>query len=582
MRQRIKQTLSREKKDKFFLRCNINHKHLLHSDKSTLQSQSGDTIFFGAASQRDSKESLPATSSVRKRKGLFSSLTLLVLDEPVVTGLRRSFSVVTSEIPSEKVSFGLTNTYFCKSFSYSGTVPLVLASLALLFLVSCLINPISNGTNSVYATTTEDLGDGASISLSILNNGTEVADDGEVSTNVEVGQVSYIDNIVRVNTTRIGRYYVGVQAADGSSNELTNEDGVTIGVVGNNVSTDAFGDNTWGYVLTDNTTASSDTLSYSTLPVYSAANSPQYQSSDNPENGNHDLKLTFAAKIRADKPGGHYKTKAMVSVAAEAKELLKLPEYDESQLTTKFGDFTYMQDPGLAAYCQNSSTPDKTTGQLVDGRDGKIYWVTVLGTGAAKTCWMTQDLDLDINKVTFTTTNDGDNMYKGSDTTWTGNSVASKSSWTSNNNDIQWYERDTTHGTTHTSLGNLYSFEAATAGTGHNVTANNTPTTGSICPKGWKLPLSGNSANTVKGSFQSLQAVGMSSNTAAVGDPYYFQYGGYIGGSLNLVGTGGYYWSATSDNSRNAYDLYFHTNGNFYPAYSSARYVGVSVRCVVR
>ncbi len=257
----------------------------------------------------------------------------------------------------------------------------------------------------------------------------------------------------------------------------------------------------------------------------------------------------------------------------------------EGTITAKFGTEaqgykTYMQEISLS-YCQ--SLPDKTTGQLADGRDGKIYWVTVLGTGAAKTCWMTQDLDLDINKVTFTTTNDGDNMYKGSDTTWTGNSVASKSSWTSNNNDIQWYERDTTHGTTHTSLGNLYSFEAATAGTGHNVTANNTPTTGSICPKGWKLPLSGNSANTAKGSFQSLQAVGMTSNTLANSDPYYFQYGGYISESLSNVGYYGIYWSATPSTNNYAYSLFFNTDRYFNITYNSFyRFQGCSVRCVVR
>ena len=45
-----------------------------------------------------------------------------------------------------------------------------------------------------------------------------------------------------------------------------------------------------------------------------------------------------------------------------------------------------------SSICENS--PQLATKQLRDIRDGKYYWVTKLADG---NCWMTQNLDLDLN-----------------------------------------------------------------------------------------------------------------------------------------------------------------------------------------
>ncbi len=262
-----------------------------------------------------------------------------------------------------------------------------------------------------------------------------------------------------------------------------------------------------------------------------------------------------------------------------------LPKVDGT-ITTKFGTEaqgykTYMQEISLS-YCQ--SLPDKTTGQLADGRDGKIYWVTVLGTGDAKTCWMTQDLDYDLNGQALITKNSGDNFLKGSDADWSGrdtngNIIASSDEgWpTDIHNNINWYERNKVHGMEHTSLGNLYSYEAVTAGTGSSATENNQLASGSICPAGWKLPTDNSGADVI-GSFTSLDVNGNTITDA----PYYFQYGGTIIGKLGSVGNYGNYWSATVHSPQRAYYMYFYDDGRFNSSYPDVRYYGMSVRCVVR
>ncbi len=309
MRQRIKQTLSREKKGKFFLRRKPNT-NLLHSDKSI---------------------------------------------------------------------------YFYKRLNYSSTVPLVLASLALLLALGCMVNPVAGSIDKTSAVAEQDYGAGRKISLSIINNGNALADDDTVSTEVTVpGTISYISNTLRINTSQIAKYYVGVQAAmDGNSNLTGTTHGEVITGVGSNVLPSDFSDNTWGYVLTDNTSTSDNTLAYSTLPTYDTNSPLQYTSAANPSDGNHDLKLTFAAKINANKPADHYTTKAMVSVAADAKALT-------------LSDITYMQDM-MPDICANS--PEHQTKQLIDKRDNKSYWVTKLKDNH---CWMTQNLDLDLDGRTLT------------------------------------------------------------------------------------------------------------------------------------------------------------------------------------
>ena len=134
----------------------------------------------------------------------------------------------------------------------------------------------------------------------------------------------------------------------------------------------------------------------------------------------------------------------------------------------------------------------------------------------------------------------------------------------------------------HYLVGNLYQWNAATAGTGGTITSSNA--TDSICPKGWHLPTSNNSN---KGSFYYLlNQYGLTSTTSAgsyniTQSPLYFvPYGVVNSGSLRNAGGNGNYWSSTAYSSTyTAYYLVF-TSGYVNPSNYDSRYIGFSVRCL--
>ena len=66
--------------------------------------------------------------------------------------------------------------------------------------------------------------------------------------------------------------------------------------------------------------------------------------------------------------------------------------------------------------------------------------------------------------------------------------------------------------------------------------------------------------------------------------PLYFVRSGsyyYYNGSMDALGSSGYYWSSTASNATNAYSLYFYGSG-VYPQNTNYRGRGFSVRCVAR
>ena len=269
--------------------------------------------------------------------------------------------------------------------------------------------------------------------------------------------------------------------------------------------------------------------------------------------------------------------------------------------------------------CANAAEND--TAQLTDARDGKKYWVTKLADG---NCWMTQNLDLDLTNGKALTPEDSDvsadwdpkntTLTDGTQTTtdyeavWSWNlgdyvlttpnagtscstsgksdfgdctsvgfqSVAGMTPMTDGNaTDVI---SDSTYNA-HYHVGNHYTWNAATAGTGGTIIS--AEATDSICPKGWRLPTS-----TSSGEYQALMnAYSISSNTAGstalVSAPLYFVRSGYVvSGSLGRAGSGGDYWSSTAySNTSDAYELYFYS-GNVSPSGSTRRYSGRSVRCL--
>ena len=149
--------------------------------------------------------------------------------------------------------------------------------------------------------------------------------------------------------------------------------------------------------------------------------------------------------------------------------------------------------------------------------------------------------------------------------------------------------------------GNYYNWTAAIASnnsTGIGSTVGEIASS-SICPKGWRLPNISQTDNVNNEFGRMLYGEGitaaLSNGNESVGyyngvtsfnklrsNPYYFVRSGEINGStLSGPGVYGLYWSSTVSSSTVAYLLSFNDT-NIYPARSSLRYYGRSVRCVAR
>ena len=142
-----------------------------------------------------------------------------------------------------------------------------------------------------------------------------------------------------------------------------------------------------------------------------------------------------------------------------------------------------------------------------------------------------------------------------------------------------------------------YSWDAATLGSGRSISTDNTDAEQSICPKGWRLPTSGKSSNNEwkRGDFYALATAYEANletnfyensatfyNNAGPGTvPGFLLAGSYYDGSFHNGGSGGTYWSSTSDSDTStARYLYFNSSG-VNSANIGNRRLGFSVRCLL-
>lgn len=249
--------------------------------------------------------------------------------------------------------------------------------------------------------------------------------------------------------------------------------------------------------------------------------------------------------------------------------------------TRTLADINYMQEMNRYV-CDNTTEIDKQY-QLIDIRDGKKYWVT---KHLDDNCWMTQNLDFDISDILTENTSNvhnivnmgaliqsmtkhdviayhdaGDFVYTYSNyqgVPWDDN--ACRSSAISSDNCKEYFTAMTDSSDMHYHVGNFYTYNATTAGSGYGILSGDAPE--SICPRGWKLP----SDMGAEGDFgKMLSAYGWSLTNANMSDlnsgrgiysrPLYFVYGG-VGGNSN-AGSYGYYWSSTARSSTAANYLLF-------------------------
>jgi len=462
------------------------------------------------------------------------------------------------------------NKHICKlskGFLVS-TVPLGLVALALLIVVSmtCIVGGAEEAS---AATTIPD----PNFSIKLSLSGTV-----QEQEQLDAGVVGYISNNFTVSSTATDSYSIYLQPAEGYTNKLMGEKYTKeISGVGNNITVGNFPNNTWGYGISDtnNTTVANSALTYSTIPN----GSTPIKTVSKPDDGDDAYKLVFAAKISDDMPVDHYRSQALLSVVGSPKNIV----------LRNLSDITYMQEvtPEICSRTPEADASGNNQYQLTDKRDNKKYWVAKLKDG---NCWMTQNLDLDLNGRTLTTT-DSDVA-----TNWTSTTGASTTWSDTGNNIIKYYDPGNNYCTGsncnatsssnggHDHQGNFYSFNAATAGTGASVTTGGQNAPSSICPKGWQLPTSN---NTNDKSFGKLTAdYGIANNaagsTALRAAPLYFIYGGYVySGSLRNAGSEGDYWSSTAYSASQAYNLGFSSSAVL-PSGNVYRYYGRSIRCVAK
>ena len=218
------------------------------------------------------------------------------------------------------------------------------------------------------------------------------------------------------------------------------------------------------------------------------------------------------------------------------------PEAEDIPEGDIVGRYYRMQDMETS-FCENTSKVDEqNTTQLIDIRDNKTYWVTKFRDNH---CWMTQNLDLDINgpntssltsentDISITASGDGiyDTAYGYSENSgvWTWNPVTTTrniivdyanntaSGWNNNTKipysaeggDAYFYTSGDNNPDTrydslqdcenanhavgdckHYHVGNYYNWTAAIASNNSNgFNSQYDNAVNSICPKGWRLPI---------------------------------------------------------------------------------------------
>ncbi len=173
-------------------------------------------------------------------------------------------------------------------------------------------------------------------------------------------------------------------------------------------------DNTWGYaVSTDNGSSWSN---FSGLPIYTA-DGKQLASTDSPASDAIQFKIN--AKASTSQPAGDYTNVINFKVVAN-----KVPNDWEDVKpncatdSTKCDDVTHLPKIQVIGedICEAVETYD-TQFQVTDSRDHKNYWISKLRDGH---CWMTQNLDLDLDSAKIYTHADTD-LGWGNDkatTTW--------------------------------------------------------------------------------------------------------------------------------------------------------------------
>ena len=253
------------------------------------------------------------------------------------------------------------------------------------------------------------------------------------------------------------------------------------------------------------------------------------------------------------------------------------------------GSIEYMQDM-TPEHCANST--EHQTATLKDKRDNNTYTIAKLKDGK---CWMTQNLRLKLDTSTPLKPTDSDVASN-----WTPNrstEITLSSAW---DGDPERYKTVRSYyDSTKPEYGAYYTHTAATAGTTANMNNDGDEATGSICPKGWRLPKAGMASDSPDNDFYNLSKEYKGSATwdhdtglerwdgshqMLSGEPKYVfsGYRSYASADVYNIGSDGSWLSSTIYDSYEAYYMSMDSSIVYPRNHYGYRYHGFSVRCLAR
>lgn len=427
-----------------------------------------------------------------------------------------------------------------KSMPYSNKIGIFLASLLVTASAIYLYSPVIGS----HADTTQQ----ADINLNVAPGIGIRVSSANVNLNATVG--SFVHDSVNVDVATNSQYGYTLTLEDKDDSSSMTATGIS-DVVSSNFSgkktSSQMADNTWGFSLDDS--------GYYKVPVNGSpvaikrtfnAMTTDYETTP----------VDFGAKVGMNLTAGTYSDIVVFTAYVNGQD--KKPSDGTDPLNPDGSEFSY--DPCLDA-------PYVSNGILTDPRDGTEYTVKGLKDGQ---CWMTQNMRLLDTTIDSTNSDLPDGMsYTVPPSNGTSNeydtSIASTAIWTMN---------------TYLDFGVLYNYYTATASTGGTaVSSGKAP--GSICPKGWRMPMSLGDQNEYD------RLVTLYGNDAANlsekrGGEANLTYHGimYYGGWTEISTMGGY-WTSNILSSEMAEFFNFYKE----PAYgvrSRGKALNLAVRCIAK
>ena len=300
------------------------------------------------------------------------------------------------------------------------------------------------------------------------------------------------------------------------------------------------GQNTWGFSLDEQDTA--DPSNSATWATVTTAGSLISENDAATSSAGDDLDVYYGVNATTRLPAGTYSTVVTYTALAEGVS------------ETLMQDFTMTE-------CAALNTGSVV--RLMDSRNTNIYNVVKAADG---NCWMADNLDLyDITIYPEDSDLDSGSFYIPASSTWTTNVTSEAKVHVATNSG---YEGEV-----------YYNWYAATAGS--TLTSGTAPD--SICPKGWQLPVNGDSS-TDKSWANLLDAYSITTGAqllanSDLGFTKYYGYWRWYDNSEWEQGSLGYFWSSIPYGADRAYNVSYDSTAIHLQG-TNNKGVGFPVRCV--